>query len=154
MDVKTDLGFQFGLETEFLLVEADSFRPLWHPQLRFHELNAALEKIPVGEFSSDGLDVEPLHRSPSPFVVEGYHLPDPDLKPKDLLPKGIEIRTPVCSSITECLSTLQTLERRIQVALAYLGYRAAILSFHPVETHFEGPQNKRQHDFWQWQWGR
>ena len=35
-------GFHFGLEAEFLLVEADSFRPLWQPDLKFSELNAAL----------------------------------------------------------------------------------------------------------------
>jgi len=30
------------------------------------------------------------------------------------------------------------------------GYRAAVLSFHPTEDHFEGPQNKRRYDHWQW----
>ena len=24
------------------------------------------------------------------------------------------------------------------------------MSHHPVEDRFEGPQNKRRHDFWQW----
>src|SRR4051812_41303144 len=85
-------GFHFGLEAEFLLVATDTFRPLWHPQLRFEELNAILEAIPVDDFSPEGLDVEPLHHRPGPFVVEGYHLPDPNLNPIDLLPKGIEIR--------------------------------------------------------------
>ena len=147
MDAK---GFHFGLEAEFLLVEADSFRPLWHPQLRFADLIAALEAIPVDDFPCDGLDVEPLHRKPTPFVVEGYHLPDPDLKPVDLLPKGIEIRTPICSSIEECLGMLEVLHERMQRALLNRGYRAAILSFHPTEDHFEGPQNKRRYDHWQW----
>src|SRR5438105_2811764 len=91
-------GFHFGLETEYLLVEATTLRPLWHPQLRFDELNRILDAIPTDDFSAEGLDVEPLHRRPSPFVVEGYHLPDPNLKPIDVLPKGIEIRTPVYSS--------------------------------------------------------
>src|SRR5438128_1021800 len=143
-------GFHFGLEAEFLLVEAGSCRPLWHPQLRFDELNAALEAIPVDDFPCDGLDVEPLHRNPIPFVVEGYHLPDPNLKPVDLLPKGIEIRTPVCSSIEECLGMLEVLHERMQRALLNRGYRAVILSFHPTEDHFEGPQNKRRYDHWQW----
>jgi len=34
-------GFHFGLEAEFLLIDADSFRPLWHPQLRFDQLAPA-----------------------------------------------------------------------------------------------------------------
>jgi hypothetical protein len=28
-------GFRFGLEAEFLLVDTESFRPLWHPDLSF-----------------------------------------------------------------------------------------------------------------------
>src|SRR5438874_8719007 len=116
-------GFHFGLETEYLLVEADTFRPLWHPQLRFDELNGILEAIPSDDFSSEGLDVEALHRRPSPFVVEGYHLPDPNLNPIDLLPKGIEIRTPVYPSIDECLCALEILHGRMQQALVDRGYR-------------------------------
>lgn len=144
-------GFHFGLEAEFLLVDADSFRPLWHPDLKFADLNAALEGIPLdGLPSLEGLDVEHPHRKRMPYVVEGYHLPDPDFNPLDLLPKGIEIRTPVCSSVEECLACFQTLHGRLQDALAERGYRAVALSHHPTEYHFEGPQNKRRYDFWQW----
>ena len=144
-------GFWFGLEAEFLLVEADSFRPLWHPDLKFAELNAALESIPVDDLPSlEGLEVEHPHRKRMPYVVEGYHLPDPDFNPIDLLPKGVEIRTPVCPSVEECLACFQALHGRLQEALSGLGYRAAALSHHPTEHHFEGPQNKRRYDFWQW----
>jgi carboxylate-amine ligase len=38
----------------------------------------------------------------------------------------------------------------MQAAIGGLGYRAVAASHHPVEDHFEGPQNKRRHDFWQW----
>jgi Glutamate-cysteine ligase family 2(GCS2) len=143
-------AFHFGLEAEFLLVDAQTFDPLWHPQLEFRELRAIVEAIPAGDFPNDGLDIEPLHRQPLPFVIEGYHLPDPELKPVDMLAKGIEIRTPVCASIEDCLAALATLHRRMQRALAERGYRAAVLSFHPTQSHFKGPQNKRRHDFWQW----
>jgi carboxylate-amine ligase len=142
--------FHFGLEAEFLLVDARTFEPLWHPQLRFDKLYPILESIPVDDFPCDGLDAEPLHRAAIPFIVEGYHLPDPDLNPIDMLPKGIEIRTPACASIEDCLAALRTLHQRLQQALAPRGYRAVALSFHPTQTHFEGPQNKRRHDFWQW----
>jgi hypothetical protein len=149
-DIGTRGGFGFGLETEFLLVDAESFRPLWHHHLKFNVLNDALESIPIGEFSCEGLKTEPPHRKGGLYVVEGYHLPDPDMNPIDLLPKGVEIRTPVCASIDECIGALQTLHERLQQCLASLGYQAVALSFHPTETHFEGPQNKRRHDFWQW----
>lgn len=143
-------GFRFGLEAEFLLVDAVSFRPLWHSDLTFCKLNSALEAIPVDDFRCDGFKVEPPHRKSIPYVVEGYHLPDPDMNPIDLLPKGVEIRTPVCASIDECLASLKTLHARLQQALLHLGHQAVALSFHPTEVAFEGPQNKRRHDFWQW----
>lgn len=143
-------GFHFGLETEFLLVDAASCRPLWHPDLRFEELNSILETIDVGDFDQEGLDLIPLHRKRMPFVVEGYQLPGPDLKPAALLPKGVEIRTPVCNSIDGCINSFVTLHGRMQRSLSKHGYRAAALSFHPIEDHFEGPQNKRRYDHWQW----
>ena len=143
-------GFRFGLEAEFLLVDVESFRPLWYRDLEFKKLNALLEGIPVDDFPCEDLEAEPPQRKQSPYVLEGYHLPDPDLNPIDLLPKGIVIRTPVYGSIEECLDCLRTLHQRLQSALCAAGYRAVVLSFHPTEDHFEGPQNKRRHDFWQW----
>jgi carboxylate-amine ligase len=146
-----DTGFHFGLETEFLLVDARTFRPLWHPDLKFSELNRILESIPLdGLPCLDGLKVEPPHRKRMPYVIEGYHLPDKEFNPIDLLPKGVEIRTPLCSTIAECLGCLQALHARLQKALGGAGYQAVAVSFHPVEYHFEGPQNKRRYDFWQW----
>ena len=59
-----------------------------------------------------------------PLAVEGYHVPDQDMNPIDLWPKGIEIRTPVCPSIQECLDCLQVLHARLQVALGRIGYQA------------------------------
>src|SRR4051794_29460236 len=99
-------GFHFGLEAEFLLVDVQSFRPLWHRDLNFGTLNAALEAIPVDDFQCDSFKIERPHRKASPYIVEGYHLPGPQMEPIDLLPKGVEIRTPVCASIDECLAAL------------------------------------------------
>jgi carboxylate-amine ligase len=144
-------GFHFGLEVEYLLVDAGTFRPLWHGDLSFAGLNAALETIPFGDLPPlDGLELEPPHRKLMPFAVEGYHMPNPAMDPTDLRPKGVEIRTPVCPSIEACLACLQALHERLQGALGELGYRAVVASHHPTEDHFEGPENKRRHDFWQW----
>jgi len=144
-------GFGFGLEAEYQLVDADTYRPLWYHDLSFSKINAALEAIPHGNLAPlDGLDLEPPHRKRMCYVVEGYHVPDPDLNPVDLQPKGIEIRTPVCSSIESCLQHLATLHGRLTDAMLRLGYRTVALSHHPVEHEFQGPQNKRRYDFWQW----
>jgi hypothetical protein len=142
--------FGFGIEAEFALVDRNSFRSLWHSDITFHQLNAILESIPVSDLGTDGLKLEPPHRKLMPYVVEGYHLPDKEMNPVDLLPKGVEIRTPVSGSIERCVGLLRELYDRLQRALAQAGYAAVPVSFHPIEDSFEGPQNKRRHDFWQW----
>jgi carboxylate-amine ligase len=144
-------GFHFGLEAEYLLVDAASFRPLWYRDLSFSKLNEALESIPLEDLPPlDGLDLEPPHQKLMPFAVEGYHVPDPDMNPIDLWPKGIEIRTPVCNSIEACLECLRVLHERLQDALIQVGYQAVAHSHHPTEDFFEAPQNKRRYDYWQW----
>lgn len=143
-------GFGFGIEAEFALVDADSLRPLWYPDLKFQELNRILESIPAGDVDTAGLKVEDPHRKQMPYVVEGYHLPDAELNPVDILPKGIEIRTPVSDSIDECVRLLCELFSRLKGALAHAHYAAVPVSFHPLRDSFDGPQNKRRHDFWQW----
>jgi hypothetical protein len=72
------------------------------------------------------------------------------MNPIDLLPKGVEIRTPIRASVDGCLEALQVLHGRPQHALANVGIQAVALSFHPTEIEFSGPQNKRRYDFWQW----
>lgn len=144
-------SFRFGIEAEYQLADAETFRPLWHQDLSFTELNDVLESIAVDDLPPlDGLELEPPHNRLMPYAVEGYHVPAPDLSPIDLLPKGIEIRTPVCSSIDECLTTLKTLHDRLEDGLSQRGYTLVSLSHHPTEHYFEGPQNKRRYDFWQW----
>jgi hypothetical protein len=144
-------NFTFGLETEYVVVESPTFRPLWHTELTFPQVYDLLDRIPLdGLPSLEGLELEPPHRKLMPYVVEGYHLPDPEFKPKDLLPKGIEIRTPVCASIGESLAVLADLHGRLRRELTVAGLDCIALSHHPVAHHFRGPQNKRRHDYWLW----
>lgn len=145
-----DDEFTFGIEAELLVVDAATYAPLWHRDLTFSALNEVLEAIDIADVPLEGLAPEPPHDKLMPFVVEGYHLPDAQMSPVDILPKGIEIRTPVSRSIDEAVGWLRELYRRLDVALAARGLRTVALSFHPFEHHFEGPQNKRRYDYWQW----
>lgn len=143
--------FRFGIEAEFLLATAGTYEPLWHKTVNFERLNRVLEGISLdGLPSMEGLELEPPHRKLMPYVVEGYHLPDMDFKCKELLPKGVEIRTPVCNSLGEVLSVYRTLHERLEAALKADGLVPVALSHHPLESKFSGPQNKRRHDYWQW----
>lgn len=144
-------SFRFGLETEYLLVNSDTFQPYWHKEIEFKQLNGILESIPISDIPPlDGLELEPPHQKLMPYVVEGYHLPDMNFKAESILPKGVEIRTPVCSSIHECLQVHELLFNRMQEGLQKEKMSAVALSHHPFESNFRGPQNKRRHDFWLW----
>jgi carboxylate-amine ligase len=148
-------GFRFGLEGEYLLVEAGRCRPLWHPDLSFERLCGVLESIRyegiLGGLTLDGLELDPPHRSILPYCVEGYGLPGAELLPwVDMLVKGVEIRTPVCPSIGECLRVYEALYRALQQALGGHGYRAVALAHHPLAWEFQGPQNHPRHDWWLW----
>jgi carboxylate-amine ligase len=148
-------GYRFGLEGEYLLVEASSFRPLWHDDLAFDHLNALLESIrfePLVEgLPLDGLELDPPHSKLMPYYVEGYALGNPELTTYvDVLPKGVEIRTPVCSDLETCLRVYENLYQGLQCALGEAGYRAVALGHHPTAGDFWGPQNHRRHDWWQW----
>ncbi len=147
----TAFDFKFGLETEYIVFCKNTERPLWHDSLTFERLNEIFEKISLdGIPSLDGLELEKPHRFLMPYVVEGYHLPDQNFDSKDLLPKGIEIRTPVCRSIEHCIAVQKILLSRLTTSLDEAGLGVVSLSHHPKAYSFSGPQNKRRHDFWQW----
>lgn len=144
-------GFRFGLESEYLVVKKEDLTPLWHQDLTFEALNEIFESISLeGIPSCEDLDLEPPQTKLMPFVVEGYHLPDMTLQAKEILPKGVEIRTPVCHSLEEVLEVHKTLYRRLKEAMNKSDYDLVSLSHHPLESNFSGPQNKRRHDYWQW----
>lgn len=143
--------FRFGLESEYLVVEKKTLRPLWHQDLSFETLNDIFESISLeGIPSCEGLDLEPPQKKLMPFVVEGYHLPNMDEQAREILPKGVEIRTPVCNSLEEVLQIHTTLYNRLQKAMNERGFDLTCLSHHPLHSLFSGPQNKRRHDYWQW----
>ncbi len=144
-------SFQFGLEAEFLLVD-QNFKPLWHRDLSFEKLNSILEEIPFDDIKGrfDLFHLEAPAKKLMPFVVEGYHLPDKDFNMVDVLPKGLEIRTPVCTTIEETLDSYKKLFFKMQNALEIFNLKAVSLSHHPIESHFEGPCNKRRYDYWIW----
>ncbi len=144
-------SFQFGLEAEFLLARKSDWTPLWHRDVTFEMLNDIFETIALDDVPPlQGLELEPPHRKLMPYVVEGYHMPNHDFESVGMLPKGVEIRTPVTASLDACLNSFEILMMRLQKALAEKDMAPVALSHHPVEFQFSGPQNKRRHDYWQW----
>lgn len=144
-------NYNFGLEAEFIVFDTENNTPLWHTDLKFENLYRIMSQVEFSDLPSlDGLELEKPHRHLLPFVVEGYHLPNMNDDASDILPKGLEIRTPVCGSLQECMTTFRTLYTRMQAALAPENLALLSLSHHPLHAEFKGPQNKRRHDYWQW----
>lgn len=143
--------FRFGLEAEFCLAQRSTLKPLWHQDVSFATLDTLFSSLSLQDIPSlEGLSAEPPHQKLMPWIVEGYGVPDADFKVVDALPKGVEIRTPVCKSITETLGVYATLFERLKAGLATLDMTTLAISHHPTESKFVGQQNKRRHDYWQW----
>ncbi|MBC7999067.1 MAG: hypothetical protein IAF58_14050 [Leptolyngbya sp.] len=142
--------FGFGIEAEYLIVDEQS-KPLFHDDFNFEDFRDFIDAIPVSDFSKDGLNVKPLHRSASPYLVEGYYLTDSDMKPLQMLVKGLEVRTPLVSTIDAAVMNLSLLTERAQT---YFGNRyqqqLCAISHHPTESNFYAAPNYKRHDYWQW----
>lgn len=143
--------FRFGLEAEYCLAQTQSYKPLWYKDITFKEIDDLFMQIKFDDLPTvEGLCAEPPHTKLMPFIVEGYGLPNENNEIIDALPKGVEIRTPVCNSIDETLAVFETLYARVKASLAMKSVIPVALSHHPTETRFKGPQNKRRHDYWLW----
>lgn len=148
-------GLRFGLEGEYLLVDVETFRPLWHHDLTFQHLNGLLETIVyeplLDGLTLEGLELDPPHRTLMPYYVEGYGLADADLTTfVDKLPKGVEVRTPVCPSIDACLQVYENLYAQLQQTLGTQGLRAVACAHHPTAWGFQAAQNHKRVDWWRW----
>ncbi len=144
-------GFKFGLEAEYMLAHAQTFKPLWYKDLNFKQLDHLFSSIDLSGLPSlEGLAAEPPHQKLMPFIVEGYGITDSNFKVIDAYPKGVEIRTPVCNSIDQLFDVFEDCYARLKTALKREDYVPVAISHHPIESKFSGPQNKRRHDFWLW----
>lgn len=142
--------FGFGIEAEYLLLDND-FRPLFAEDLNFENLRDCVDSIPTVDLGTDGFNIKPLHKHANPYLIEGYYLTDDNMKPHTLLPKGIEVRTPVRASIDETIKVLADATERLRSRLeAEFGYHLCTISHHPTKSNFQAAPNYKRHDYWQW----
>jgi len=100
---------------------------------------------------TNGFNIKPLHKKANPYLIEGYYLTDADMKPHTLLPKGIEVRTPIRSSIEETINVLSDTTERLRDSLfSNFGYQLCTISHHPTKSNFQAAPNYERHDYWQW----
>ncbi len=99
-----------------------------------------------------GFNIKPLHKRANPYLIEGYYLTDDEMKPRTLLPKGIEVRTPLRSSIEDTVAVLcrGLLNAYAAVFTPDFGYYLCTISHHPTKSNFQAAPNYKRHDYWQW----
>lgn len=142
--------FGFGIEAEYLLLDRD-FRPLFAEDLDFETLRDCVDSIPTVDLGTDGFNIKPLHKHANPYLIEGYYLTDENMKPHTLLPKGIEVRTPMRTSIDETIKVLADATERLRSRInSEFGYHLCTISHHPTKSNFQAAPNYKRHDYWQW----
>lgn len=142
--------FGFGIEAEYLLVDKD-MRPLFAEDLDFEVLRDCVDEISACDLGIAGFNIKPLHRVANPYLIEGYYLTDSEMKPWTLLAKGIEVRTPVRSTIDEAVNVLADATERLRLQVfREFGYYLCSISHHPTKSKFQAPPNYKRHDYWQW----
>ncbi|HEY9714795.1 MAG TPA: glutamate-cysteine ligase family protein [Chroococcales cyanobacterium] len=141
--------FGFGLETEYMLVDRD-FEPQWIQTLNAERLFDLIDSISNADCSTDGFNQKPLHKRAGHYLIEGYTLTDDQYNAREILPKGIEIRTPKVDSFERCIDDLNLLRARLDERLQSEGLQTAVLSHHPTELELQAPPNYARYDYWQW----
>jgi hypothetical protein len=131
-----DGRFRFGIEHEVAFV-----RPLGRAaeiadftNTRFGDLQAVVDGLPVHHDA--GLHVDLLKGKVGRWYVEGFDRYDEGGRYTGCDPKGIEIRTPVCSSIADAVGTLRDAAGRLASAAGERGLVPVTVGFNPVRAHY------------------
>ncbi len=125
-------GFKWGIEHEFPLIKnAELFCDF--SNLSFDELASIIETLPTFEKDYPFLRIGDLGIKTKRWYVEGFERFTNTGEFLYVVPKGMEIRTPVCDSLIE---TIETLKQDIQIWQSHaepLGYTSASVAFNPIQ---------------------
>jgi hypothetical protein len=128
-------GFRFGIEHEFPVIDSDG-RFCDFSNITFEDLDGTLATLPVTESDYPGLRVGDLGIKLKRWYVEGFERFSESGEYLITLPKGLEIRTPICASLDEAFATLLGDIAKWEKAGHEHGYRAARTAFNPFQIEF------------------
>ena len=130
------MEFSFGIEHEVaFLNEEDKFADF--SRTTFDEFNQIIEKLPLYPQDYPQLRIGDAGIKVKRWYIEGFERFKDSEKPIDCVPKGIEIRTTIHSSIKDTLSELTESFRLLTNVANSFGFRPVLLSFNPFHTVFE-----------------
>jgi hypothetical protein len=130
-----DGGLRYGVEHEVALIRpAEPHSLADFGNTRFEQLQAVVHRLPVHHDA--GLTVDELGIKAGRWYVEGFERFDESGRFSGCDPKGIEIRTPICRSIEEAVSTLKDADERLAAAAGEEGLAPVVIGFNPFRTHY------------------
>lgn len=127
-------GMKFGIEAEYALIRPNG-RFADFTNTRHDEVRPLLEPLP--DFAHPELRVGDAGIRVKNWYVEGDERFDEAGRSTGLALKGLEIRTPVCVAIDECMKSLAELRSMLRAELERSGWSLAAIGFNPCTAAYE-----------------
>lgn len=128
-------GFRFGIEHEFPCVDS-SGQFVDFVTATYEDLARVVDELPLIESDAESLRTGDLGIKAKRWYIEGFERFSADGEYLRTDPKGFEIRTPICDSIDQAVTTLTgDIERWEQVAGRY-GYTALSTALNPFRSEY------------------
>jgi gamma-glutamyl:cysteine ligase YbdK (ATP-grasp superfamily) len=130
------MEFSFGIEHEVaFLNEEDKFADF--SRTTFDDFNQIIEKLPYYPRDYPQLRIGDAGIKVKRWYIEGFERFKDSEKPIDCVPKGIEIRTTIHSSIKGTVTELSESFRLLTEMAHSFAFTPVLLSFNPFYTVFE-----------------
>lgn len=130
------MEFSFGIEHEVaFLNEEDKFADF--SRTTFDDFNQIIEKLPLYPQDYPQLRIGDAGIKVKRWYIEGFERFKDSEKPVDCVPKGIEIRTRIHSSIKNTISELTESFYLLTDIANSFGFTPVLLSFNPYHAVFE-----------------
>ena len=136
MTLSVDIdGFRFGIEHEFAALDGrDQF--LDFSNATFEDFAQVIDELPIIDSDAQTLRTGDLGIKLKRWYIEGFERFSEDGRYERTLPKGFEIRTPICGCLDQAVDTLaRDFDLWVKAAKPY-GYRAAWTALNPFLDKF------------------
>ncbi|MDR1775336.1 MAG: glutamate--cysteine ligase [Actinomycetes bacterium] len=127
--------FRFGIEHEYGIIDAEG---RWRDftNATFEEYTRVIDALPLIASDAQTLRTGDLGIKAKRWYIEGFERFSDTGEYLRTIPKGFEIRTPICASLDAAVDTLIADFARWQTAAAPYGYHAARCSLNPLQTEY------------------
>jgi gamma-glutamyl:cysteine ligase YbdK (ATP-grasp superfamily) len=128
-------GFRYGIEHEVpLLTTTGEFVDFTNTT--FERLDAIIAELPMYAADYPGLRIGDLNIRDKRWYIEGFDRFDESGGYRRRLVKGLEVRTPICTSISEAVETFDRDLQLLRAVAVRHGYRLTAVAHNPFAVEF------------------